>query len=285
MTNKHRIAVLGGGSFGTALGNILADNGHQVCLWMRNESRVREVNEQHCNSNYLPGIELNENLRASNDLQDSVTACDVVFMSVPSKSCREVASQLSGFLADGSIVVSTTKGIELGSNKLMSAVLREEMPTARVGVMSGPNLAKELAARQITGTVIASDDDALNTTVQDILQCSYFRVYAGNDMYGVELAGALKNVYAITAGMAAALGCGHNTISMLITRSMAEMSRYAVHEGADPMTFLGLAGIGDLFVTCTSPQSRNYQVGYELGKGRNLDEVVESLGQVAEGVN
>lgn len=285
MTDKHRIAVLGGGSFGTALGNILADNGHEVCLWMRNESRVREVNEQHCNSNYLPDIELNEHLRASSDLQDSVEACDVIFMSVPSKSCREVASQLAGLLADGSIVVSTTKGIELGSNKLMSTVLKEELPCARVGVMSGPNLAKELAARQITGTVIASDDDALNTTVQDILQCSYFRVYAGSDMYGVELAGALKNVYAITAGMAAALGCGHNTISMLITRSMAEMSRYAVHEGADPMTFLGLAGVGDLFVTCTSPMSRNYQVGYELGKGRNLDEVVESLGQVAEGVN
>jgi glycerol-3-phosphate dehydrogenase (NAD(P)+) len=154
-----------------------------------------------------------------------------------------------------------------------------------LGVLSGPNLAKELAARTITGTVVASKDPDVTNTIQDLLQCSYFRVYAGNDMYGVELAGALKNVYAITAGMAAALGCGHNTISMLITRSLAEMSRYAVTKGADPLTFLGLAGVGDLFVTCTSPLSRNYRVGFELGKGRDLNEVVESLGQVAEGVN
>ena len=167
----------------------------------------------------------------------------------------------------------------------MSEVLKEELPQVRLGVMSGPNLAKELAARMITGTVIASADPEVGSVVQDILQCSYFRVYAGSDMYGVELAGALKNVYAITAGMAAAMGCGHNTISMLVTRSLAEMSRYAVMKGADPLTFLGLAGVGDLFVTCTSPLSRNYRVGYELGQGRDLNEVVESLGQVAEGVN
>ncbi|MFT5889598.1 MAG: glycerol-3-phosphate dehydrogenase (NAD(P)+) [Zhongshania sp.] len=285
MTTKHKVAVIGGGSFGTAIANIIADNGHDTRQWMRTAERVREVNEQHTNQVYLPDIKLNPALRASGDLHEAVRDCDVVFFSIPSKSSRDVARQLADCLAPGTILISTTKGIELESNKLMSEVLREELPQLRLGVLSGPNLAKELAARMITGTVVASEDPEVTTTIQELLQCSYFRVYAGSDMYGVELAGALKNVYAITAGMAAALGCGHNTISMLITRSLAEMSRYAVSKGADPLTFLGLAGVGDLFVTCTSPLSRNYRVGYELGKGGDLKEVVANLGQVAEGVN
>lgn len=285
MTDKHKVAIVGGGSFGTAIANIVADNGHDVCLWMRNAERVAEVNEQHSNSAYLPDISLNPALRASTDLADTVKGCDVVFVAVPSKSCRDVARQLAPLLADGTMVVSTTKGIEVDSNELMSEVLREELGNVSIGVMSGPNLAKELAAREITGTVIASADEQLTQCIQDLLQCSYFRVYAGSDIYGVELAGALKNVYAIVAGLAAALGVGHNTISMLVTRSLAEMSRYAVQKGADPLTFLGLAGVGDLFVTCTSPLSRNYRVGYALGQGRDLNEVVAELGQVAEGVN
>ena len=285
MGKQYKVAIIGGGSFGTAIANIMADNGHDTCQWMRTVARVDEVNELHTNEVYLPGIKLNPALRASSDLKETVAGCDAVFFSIPSKSSREVARQLADYLAPGTILVSTTKGIEFDTNKLMSELLREELPQVRLGVMSGPNLAKELAARMITGTVIASADPDLGSVVQDILQCSYFRVYAGSDMYGVELAGALKNVYAITAGMAAAMGCGHNTISMLVTRSLAEMSRYAVMKGADPLTFLGLAGVGDLFVTCTSPLSRNYRVGYELGQGRDLNEVVESLGQVAEGVN
>jgi len=285
MTDKHKVAIVGGGSFGTAIANIVADNGHDVCLWMRNAERVAEVNEQHSNSAYLPDISLNPALRAGTDLAETVKGCDVVFVAVPSKSCRDVARQLAPLLADGTMVVSTTKGIEVDSNELMSEVLREELGNVSIGVMSGPNLAKELAAREITGTVIASADERLTQCIQDLLQCSYFRVYAGSDIYGVELAGALKNVYAIVAGLAAALGVGHNTISMLVTRSLAEMSRYAVQKGADPLTFLGLAGVGDLFVTCTSPLSRNYRVGYALGQGRDLNEVVAELGQVAEGVN
>lgn len=285
MSQQHRVAVIGGGSFGTAIANIVADNGYPVCLWMRNTDRVDEVNTQHSNHDYLPDISLNPALRASADLAEAVSGCDVVFVSVPSKSCREVAKQLSPLLPAGTMLISTTKGIESDTNHLMSEVLREEIPQARIGVMSGPNLAKELAARSITGTVIASEDEELNATIQDLLQCGYFRVYAGNDIYGVELAGALKNVYAIVAGLAAALNVGHNTISMLVTRSLAEMSRYAVTHGADPLTFLGLAGVGDLFATCTSPLSRNYRVGYALGEGKNLDQVVAELGQVAEGVN
>ena len=163
--------------------------------------------------------------------------------------------------------------------------IAEELPGNPVGVLSGPNLAREIAAGQITGTVIASENDSLNDTIQALLHSSTFRVYSSHDMYGVELGGALKNVYAIMAGLGAALEVGENTIGMLLTRSLAEMSRFAVSMGADPLTFLGLAGVGDLIVTCSSPLSRNYRVGFALGKGQSLDEILADLGQVAEGVN
>jgi len=285
MTNQHRIAVLGGGSFGTTIANIMADNGHQVCLWLRNQDRADEINRDHINSAYLPDYPLNAELKASTDLKAAVTGCDILFMAVPSQSSRDVAREVSGYLKDGVIVVSTTKGIEHDGFKLMSEVLTEEMPGARIGVLSGPNLANEIAAKQLTATVIASKDEDLNTTIQALLHSGTFRVYSSSDVFGVELGGALKNVYAIMAGMAAALGIGQNTISMLMTRSLAEMSRFAVQKGADPMTFLGLSGVGDLIATCMSPLSRNYRVGYELGKGKNLDDIIAELGQVAEGVN
>lgn len=285
MAKQHKVAVLGGGSFGTAIANIMATNGHHVCLWLRNEERAAEINQQHVNSAYLPDLSLHQGLSASADLEAAVTGCDIVFMAVPSHSCRDVAKTVAPFIASGVILVSTTKGIEHEGFKLMSQVLADELPQARIGVMSGPNLAREIAAGQITATVIASQDEALNKTIQDLLHCGTFRVYASSDVYGVELGGALKNVYAIIAGMAAALGIGQNTISVLLTRSLAEMSRFAVHKGADPMTFLGLSGVGDLIATCMSPLSRNYRVGYQLGQGKDLSQVVAELGQVAEGVN
>lgn len=285
MRTVHKVAVLGGGSFGTAIANIMANNGHQLTLWLRNDERAEEINQQHRNSAYLPDYPLNKTLTASTDLAESVSGADIVFMAVPSQSCRDVAKTLSHLIADNTILVSTTKGIEPGQFKLMSQVLAEEVPQARLGVLSGPNLAKEIATNQITGTVIASEDESLNRCIQDLLQSGTFRVYASSDVYGVELGGALKNIYAIIAGMAAAKGIGQNTISMLMTRSLAEMSRFAVHKGADPMTFLGLAGVGDLIATCMSPLSRNYRVGYQLGEGKSLDTIIAELGQVAEGVN
>lgn len=285
MTQRHKIAVLGGGSFGTAIANIMAENHHDVCLWLRNQDRAGEINRDHINSAYLPDYPLHPALKANTDLAEAVTACDIIFMAVPSHSCRAVAVELAQYIGKAVIVVSTTKGIEHDGFKLMSEVLSEELPDARIGVLSGPNLAKEIVAKQITATVIASADESLNDTIQALLHCANFRVYASSDVFGVELGGALKNVYAIMAGMAAALGIGQNTISMLITRSLAEMSRFAVQKGADPMTFLGLSGVGDLIATCSSPLSRNYRVGYQLGQGKNLDEIVAELGQVAEGVN
>lgn len=285
MSTCHKIAVLGGGSFGTVIANIMANNGHAVCLWLRSEERACEINREHLNSAYLPDYPLNPALQACSDLAASLDGCTIVFMAVPSQSCRQVAKEVAAHVADQAIVISTTKGIEHDGFRLMSQVLAEEIPRAKIGVLSGPNLAKEIAANQITATVIASADEELNSTIQALLHSGTFRVYASSDVFGVELGGALKNVYAIMAGIAAAMGIGENTISMLLTRSLAEMSRFAVRKGADPLTFLGLAGVGDLIATCSSPLSRNYRVGFELGNGKDLDEIVAELGQVAEGVN
>lgn len=285
MTQQKNVTILGGGSFGTAIANIVADNSHNTRLWLRNATTANEINQTHHNNTYLPGLKLNNALHATTDLATATDNTDIVFMAVPSQSCREVAQQVSTYLADNTILVSTIKGIEASPFKLMSEVLSEEIPQARLAVLSGPNLAKEIAAQQITASVIASHDEILNATIQSLLHCHYFRVYASADIYGVELGGALKNVYAMITGMAAARGVGQNTMSLLITRSLAEMSRFAVHKGADPMTFLGLAGIGDLIATCLSPLSRNYRVGFQLGEGKDLDTIKAELGQVAEGIH
>lgn len=285
MSVVGKVAVLGGGSFGTVIANMVAENGHPVSLWLRDAERAEQLNTKHENSRYLPGYKLSENLFASSCLEEVLTDADIVFVSIPSQSFRQVVKQAKPYLKADQVLVSTTKGIEAQTFSLMSEIIREELPESRIGVLSGPNLAKEVANHHLTATVIASDDAELRGSVQSILHSSYFRVYASSDTYGVELGGTLKNIYAIAAGLSSALGMGENTKSMLMTRSLAEMSRFAVCMGANPMTFIGLAGVGDLIVTCMSPLSRNYRVGYALGEGKNLEQAVESLGQVAEGVN
>ncbi len=284
MTNR-KITVLGGGSFGTAIANMIASNGHPVTLWMRDEENARHCMASGENMAYLPGYKLDPRLQVSADLETALDGAFVVFFSIPSKSFREVCQRVSPLVAAQTIVVSTVKGIEGDSFKLMSDILAEELNQPRIGVISGPNLAQEVAAQEITATVIASDDQAVCQTVQNVLETAFFRVYANSDRYGVELAGALKNIYAIAAGMAAALNVGQNTMGVLITRSLAEMTRFAVHLGADPMTFLGLSGVGDLFVTCASELSRNYRIGYALGDGKSLEQAIENVGQIAEGIN
>ncbi|MDF1833209.1 MAG: NAD(P)H-dependent glycerol-3-phosphate dehydrogenase [Porticoccaceae bacterium] len=284
MTNR-KITVLGGGSFGTAIANMIASNGHPVTLWMRDEENARHCMASGENMAYLPGYKLDPRLQVSADLEAALAGAFVVFFSIPSKSFREVCQRVSPLIAAQTIVVSTVKGIEGDSFKLMSDILAEELNQPRIGVISGPNLAQEVAAQEITATVIASADQAVCQTVQNVLETAFFRVYANSDRYGVELAGALKNIYAIAAGMAAALNVGQNTMGVLITRSLAEMTRFAVHLGADPMTFLGLSGVGDLFVTCASELSRNYRIGYALGDGKSLEQAIENVGQIAEGIN
>ncbi|WP_444937533.1 NAD(P)H-dependent glycerol-3-phosphate dehydrogenase [Microbulbifer sp. JMSA002] len=284
-SNPLSIAVLGGGSFGTAIANIIAGNGHDTRQWMRDSESAEACRETRENSKYLPGVALHPELYISSDLQEVVRNCNIVFVAIPSKSFREVIRRVAPLLKPGTMLISTTKGIEHDSFHLMSDILREETQGMRVGVLSGPNFAKEIVAGHYTATVVASEDEALCKDIQSALHSETFRVYSSNDVFGVELAGALKNIYAIVTGMAAALDRGQNTISLLITRSLAEMMRFAEAMGADPMTFIGLAGVGDLILTCSSDLSRNYRVGYLVGKGKPLDRAVAEIGQVAEGVN
>lgn len=285
MSKELTIAVLGGGSFGTAIANIIAVNGHKTYLWMRDGERAERCQKSRENSEYLPGYKLDDHLIATADLENAVRASDVVFISVPSKSFRDVTRQVAPLLKPDSIVISTTKGIEPEGFTLMSQILEQELENVHIGVLSGPNFAKEIVQQQQTGTVIASEDEAVIECIQNILCSATFRVYANRDRYGVELGGALKNIYAIVSGLAVQVGTGKNTQAMLLTRSLAEMGRFARELGADPMTFLGLAGVGDLILTCTSDLSRNFRVGQALGQGKSLDEAVEEIGQVAEGVN
>lgn len=280
-----RIAVLGGGSFGTAIANICAHNGHPTYLWMRDKERAVLCQKNRENEHYVPGFRFADALTATSDLALAVAQADVVFVSIPSSGFREVVQKIRPYVRPDAMLVSTTKGIEGNGFTLMSEILEQELPGHAIGVLSGPNFAKEIVEQQQTGTVIASDSPQLVKCIQRVLCSNTFRVYANGDRRGVELAGALKNIYAIISGMATALGAGSNTHAMLITRSLAEMSRLANKLGANPMTFLGLAGVGDLILTCTSDLSRNYRVGYALGKGRALDDIVAELGQVAEGVN
>lgn len=280
-----KIAVLGGGSFGTAIANICASNGFATALWMRHTERAALCQRERENSHYLPGYKFAPALVATADLALAVSDADLVFVSVPSSGFREVVQKIRTLVGPTAFLVSTTKGIEGNGFTLMSEILEQELPQHAIGVLSGPNFAKEIVQQQQTGSVIASSDANLVQTVQRVLSSKTFRVYANKDRRGVELAGALKNIYAIISGMATALGAGNNTHAMLITRSLAEMSRLASELGANPMTFLGLAGVGDLILTCTSDLSRNYRVGYALGQGRSLDDIVAELGQVAEGVN
>ena len=285
MPDSCNVAVLGGGSFGTVIANIIAGNGHRVRLWLRNTALAASINDQRQNSEYLPGYLLDDKLEATASLAAAVESVDVLFVAVPSGSFRQVVRELAGHVSPQTLVISLTKGIEPGGFRLMSEILSEEMPDNPRGVLSGPNLAREIAAGHVTASVIASADADINTRIHDLLHSESFLIYSSGDMYGVELGGALKNVYAMLSGVGAALELGENTVGMLLTRSLAEMSRFAVHMGANPMTFLGLSGVGDLFVTCSSPLSRNYQVGLAVGRGQPLDEILAAMDQVAEGIN
>lgn len=284
MTEQQPIAVLGGGSFGTAIANLLAENGQHVMLWMRDPEQAEAIRLTGENPRYLKGVKVHAGVEPLSDLAATLDACELVFVALPSSALRQALQPMADKL-QSKLLISTTKGIEAQSFKLMSQILEDIAPQARIGVLSGPNLAREVAEHALTASVIASEDEELCQRVQDALHGRTFRVYASADRFGVELGGALKNVYAIIAGMAAALGMGENTRGMLITRALAEMTRFAVQLGANPMTFLGLAGVGDLIVTCSSSKSRNYQVGFALGEGLSLEDAVARLGEVAEGVN
>jgi glycerol-3-phosphate dehydrogenase (NAD(P)+) len=279
-----RITVLGGGSFGTAMANTAVRNGCETKIWIRDAAVADEINQTHINKRYLPDFHLEPQLVAVSDLEDAVRDRDIILVAIPSHSFRSVLQQIKPFIS-GQAIVSLTKGIEAETFSFMSDIIQQVLPEVPFGVLSGPNLAKEIVAGQPAGTVIASESELLRNAVQHALHNALFRVFASDDVHGVELGGALKNIYAVAMGMAAAYGVGENTKSMILTRALAEMSRFAVKLGANPLTFLGLSGVGDLFATCSSPLSRNYQVGYALGQGKSLEQATTELGQTAEGIN
>lgn len=281
---KKKIAVLGGGSWGTVLANLASLNGSEVVLWMRDRRVAEFINVKNENQKYLPGYKLNKSLLASCDLAD-IKSSELVLFCVPSDSFREVFLKSSKFISDKAYLVSAAKGVEEEGFVLMSNILEgNKQKEQGIGVLSGPNLAKEIALGQLTGTVIASKNEKLQNDVVKIFSSKNFKVYTSKDPYGVELGGALKNIYAIACGIADGLNSGENTIGMIMTRGLAEMSRFAVNQGANPMTFLGLSGVGDLITTCASPLSRNHAFGKLIGEGLSVDDAKTKIGQTTEGI-
>ena len=279
------VAIVGGGNFGTAIANIIARNGHTTHLWMRDSEQVAQTVQAGENLRYLPGHPLEANVHPTADLGHATQSSSLIFVAVPSAGFASVCQEMAPYISPDDLLISATKGIEPAGFRLMSQLLGDLTPSQHVGAISGPNLAEEIAEQQYAGTVIATHHQQDAVLVQEVMRNDTLRVYASADVYGVELGGALKNIYAIVCGLAAGLEVGQNTIGLLVTRALAEMSRFAVSMGGNPFTFLGLAGVGDLLVTCTSPLSRNHQLGACIAKGMTLNEASESLGKLAEGVN
>ncbi|MBE8182005.1 MAG: NAD(P)-dependent glycerol-3-phosphate dehydrogenase [Candidatus Portiera sp.] len=289
MTNL-KVAVLGGGSFGTVLANISAANKHQTTIWMRDQDQVASINNTHRNSKYISDLQLADDLVATSDLSVALENSQIIILALPSKAFPNVVERMMPHLTN-QYLISATKGIAedkfmLMSELLVSALKRYGLdPSNRIGVLSGPNIAKEIAAKHLTGSVIASTNKDLNLMVRQTLSTKYLHIFDNEDIYGVELAGSLKNIYAIAAGISDSLGFGINTKSVLISRSISEMVRFASCMNAKKMTFTGLASIGDLIATCSSVDSRNYRLGKNLIGGDTIEEICARLGGVAEGIH
>lgn len=280
-------AVIGAGAWGTALAKVLADKQHPTLLWSRSGDHADRMNEERVNARYLPGAELPKNLRATGDLEEALRGAEVVVVVVPSHALRGVVSEARRYIPNDALLCSATKGIENDSLMLMSEVLVDELgkdAERRLTYLSGPSFAKEVAAGMPTAVVVAGTSEPETHAVQRHFATDRLRVYSSDDVVGVEVGGALKNVIAIAAGAIDGLGFGHNSRAGLITRGLAEIGRIAVKKGGSPLTLAGLAGLGDLILTCTGDLSRNRTVGFEMGRGRTLDDVLSTLGHVAEGV-
>jgi glycerol-3-phosphate dehydrogenase (NAD(P)+) len=277
-----KVGLLGGGSWGTTVAALVSRNA-PVTLWARNPDTVEEINTLHTNSTYLPGAKLPDKVKASNDIAETVSGADVVIMGIPSQNFRSVLEEVKQHIRPWVPVISLTKGLELETRKRMTEIITEVLPGHPVGVLTGPNLAREIMAGQAAASVIAMEDDIIVRELQSIFKSGLFRVYTNNDVIGCELGGVLKNIIAIAVGMGDGQGAGDNTRSALITRGLAEVTRLGVAMGGRAETFSGLAGMGDMIATCTSPQSRNRHVGVELGKGRKMQEIIDEMVMVAEG--
>ena len=280
--NIKKISILGGGSWGTVLSNLACNSSTEVLLWLRDREVANEINSSFTNIKYLPNKKLNPNIKASVNIED-IENSQVLIYCIPSEAFRDVVQLSQPYVSKDAFLVTATKGVERERFCLMSKVL-EEYFTNPVGILSGPNLAQEIVENHLTGTVIASKSKQLQDIIVSIFQSDSFRVYKNNDPNGVELGGTLKNIYALACGIADGLDCGENTIGMIMTRGLGEMSRFAESLGANPKTFLGLSGVGDLITTCASPLSRNHKIGKYLGQGLNLEDAQDKIGQTVEGI-
>jgi glycerol-3-phosphate dehydrogenase (NAD(P)+) len=281
-----RVAVFGAGSWGTAFSVVLADAGNDITLWGRREELCATINEKRENTDYLPGIDLPESVSATHDPEQAVAGAEYVVLAVPSQTLRKNLTEWVDVIPKDALLVSLMKGVELNSLKRMSEVIAEvtEADPGRIGVVSGPNLAKEIASREPAASVVACSDEDNVKRLRALCHSATFRPYSSPDVLGCELGGAYKNVIALSVGMAVGLGFGDNTTASVITRGLAEIARLAVNLGADAMTLMGLAGLGDLVASCSSPLSRNRTFGEKLGQGMTTEEITGSTRQIAEGV-
>ncbi|UNU41771.1 NAD(P)H-dependent glycerol-3-phosphate dehydrogenase [Sphingopyxis sp. YF1] len=280
---RLKVGLLGGGSWGTTVASVVSRNA-PITLWARDAETVEDINASRENRKYLPGIRLPSALRATGDMAEAVAGADVLVMGVPSHSFRGVLEEARAHLRPWVPVISLTKGLELASGKRMTELIEEVLPGHPVGVLTGPNLAREIMTGQAAASVLSMADEIVVRALQPVFHSGLFRVYTNTDLLGCELGGVLKNIIAIAVGMGDGLGAGDNTRSALMTRGLAEITRLGVAMGGRPETFAGLTGMGDLIATCTSPLSRNRHVGVELGKGRKIDEIIAGMNMVAEGV-
>ncbi|WP_066502831.1 NAD(P)H-dependent glycerol-3-phosphate dehydrogenase [Abyssisolibacter fermentans] len=278
------IGVIGGGSWGTALSILLANKGLNVDLWIRNNEQVKIINNTRLNNKYLPDVHLPEGINVTNDIIKAVYEKDIVLLAVPSHAVRETVKKIKTNIRKDQVIVNVAKGIENDSLMRISEIVNEELTDYKYAILSGPSHAEEVAKNMPTAVVAASNDKQVTEYVQETFMAPTFRVYSSSDVIGVELGGSIKNVVALGAGISDGLGYGDNTKAALMNRGIAEITRLGVKMGANRYTFTGLSGIGDLIVTCTSMHSRNRRAGIKIGEGMNLDEAVESIGMVVEGV-
>ena len=280
---KLKVGLLGGGSWGTTVASLTAKNAETI-IWARNQKTVDEINTHHTNQKYLPDAQLTPTLAASNSIKETVENADVIVLGIPSQNLRKVLEEAKQHIRPWVPIINLAKGLEISSKMRMTEIIEELMPGHPAGVLTGPNLAKEIHFGKAAAAVIAMVDDTIAKKLQTVFSSGLFRVYTNNDVIGCELGGALKNIYAIATGMGDGANAGDNTRSAIITRGLAEITRLGVAMGGKKSTFSGLAGMGDLVATCSSTKSRNHHVGFNLGKGKSLEQIINEMNEVAEGV-
>lgn len=278
-----KVGLLGGGSWGTTVASLAAKNNPTI-IWARNPETVKEINERHTNEKYLPNAKLTSSLIASSSIKETVEEADVIVLGIPSQSMRKVLEEAKPHIRPWVPIINLAKGLEISTKMRMTEIIEELLPGHPTGVLTGPNLAKEIHFGKAAAAVIAMVDDRIAKRLQPIFSSGLFRVYTNNDVIGCELGGALKNIYAIATGMGDGANAGDNTRAGIITRGLSELTRLGIAMGGKKSTFSGLAGMGDLVATCSSTKSRNHHVGFELGRGKSLEQIIEEMDEIAEGV-